>query len=142
MLPSVAICLGSTGPLFGGYMLAGGYSWRLFFYVEIAFAFALFIAAFIFVEETLYDRVLPAPSTTTSTSESKKGETVRYTEYETVIPERKSLLEQLKPWGAVRKNTGYWATTWRPFTLFFVPAVFWVIVTYGKPVKPLTCRSI
>jgi hypothetical protein len=31
-------------------MLAGGYSWRLFFYVEIAFAGALLILAFFVVE--------------------------------------------------------------------------------------------
>jgi hypothetical protein len=38
---TVALCLGSTGPIYAGYMLAGGYSWRLFFYVEFAFAMAL-----------------------------------------------------------------------------------------------------
>jgi heme exporter protein D len=37
-------------------MLAGGYSWRLYFYVEIAFAGALLILAFFVVEETMYDR--------------------------------------------------------------------------------------
>lgn len=38
---TVALCLGATGPIYAGYMLAGGYSWRLFFYVEFAFAMAL-----------------------------------------------------------------------------------------------------
>lgn len=53
---TVALCLGATGPLYAGYMLAGGYSWRLFFYVEFAFACALLVMAFFFVEETSYDR--------------------------------------------------------------------------------------
>jgi hypothetical protein len=28
---TVCLCLGATGPLYAGYMLAGGYSWRLYF---------------------------------------------------------------------------------------------------------------
>ncbi|KAK0625086.1 major facilitator superfamily domain-containing protein [Bombardia bombarda] len=63
---TVALCLGATGPMFSGFMLAGGYSWNLFFYVEFAFAVALLILAFFFVEETQYNRVLP-PATTTPT---------------------------------------------------------------------------
>ncbi|EME87662.1 uncharacterized protein MYCFIDRAFT_212975 [Pseudocercospora fijiensis CIRAD86] len=39
-------------PLYAGYMLAGGESWRLYFYVEIAFAAVVLILAFLFVEET------------------------------------------------------------------------------------------
>lgn len=35
-------------------LLSGGYGWRLFFYVEIAFAGFLLILAFLFVEETAY----------------------------------------------------------------------------------------
>ena len=48
--------MGATGPLYAGYMLNAGYSWRLFFYVCVAFAGALLIAAFIFVEESTYKR--------------------------------------------------------------------------------------
>lgn len=58
----MALCFGSTGPLFAGYMLNGGYSWRLFFYVEFAFACGLFLLAFFVVEETTYHRKSPPPT--------------------------------------------------------------------------------
>src|ERR1700684_4002711 len=66
----VCLCLGATGPLYAGYMLAGGYSWRLYFYVEIAFAGALLILAFFVVEETMYDRKAMTPSTAPSVEEN------------------------------------------------------------------------
>ncbi|KAG4431083.1 hypothetical protein IFR05_013438 [Cadophora sp. M221] len=133
---TVCLCLGATGPLYAGYMLAGGYSWRLFFYVEIAFAGALFILAFIFVEETMYKRVLPTsvvPSLNESNQNySKEGEIIHHTETNSsFVPPRKSFLATLKPWSGVDHDAEFFMTMIRPFTLFFVPAVFWVITTYG-----------
>ena len=46
---TAALCIGSIGPLPAGYMLAAGYSFRLFFYVEFAFAIALLIVTFFLV---------------------------------------------------------------------------------------------
>ncbi|OAA63521.1 Major facilitator superfamily domain, general substrate transporter [Niveomyces insectorum RCEF 264] len=53
---TVALCLAAVSPLAAGYMLDGGYSWRLFFYVSFALAGAVFVLAFFFVEESSYDR--------------------------------------------------------------------------------------
>ena len=128
----MCLCLGATGPLYAGYMLAGGYSWRLFFYVEIAFAGALFILAFIFVEETTYHRKAPIfnePSNDENT-ESKEGN-AQHREQTTYVPPRKSFISTLKPWGSIDQEAEFFMTMIRPFSYFIVPAVFWVISTYG-----------
>jgi len=132
----VALCLGATGPLYAGYMLAGGYSWRLFFYVEIAFAGALFVLAFFFVEETAYKRKLPtspAPSTPSSQIGDKETNTVNHLERNSdILPDRKTFTQQLKLFHGIDKDAEFFLTMIRPFTYFTVPAVFWVITTYGK----------
>jgi hypothetical protein len=118
-------------------MLAGGYSWRLFFYVEIAFAGALFILAFFIVEETHYKRVKPSsPTPSSPTSELAEGkETGAITHMErtsVVLPERKSFLQTLKIFHGIDRDAEFFMTMIRPFTYFTVPAVFWVISTYGE----------
>ncbi|KAK0105504.1 hypothetical protein ONS96_004889 [Cadophora gregata f. sp. sojae] len=132
---TVCLCLGATGPLYAGYMLAGGYSWRLFFYVEIAFAGALFILAFIFVEETMYKRVVPtllSSSLNDSRENHSKEEKVVHAESAaSYVPPRKPFLATLKPWSGIDREAEFFLTMLRPFTLFFVPAVFWVITSYG-----------
>jgi len=144
---TICLCLGSTGPLYAGYMLAGGYSWRLYFYVEIAFAAALFIMAFLFVEETAYKRVSPQPGTgapavgqsgstngsiDTPSHENEKDEHIEHVEYATpAIPPRKSFLQTLKPWSSIDHETPFFMTMLRPFTYYLVPAVLWVVTTYG-----------
>lgn len=129
----VCLCLGSTGPLYAGYMLAGGYSWRLFFYVETAFAAALLILAFFFVEESMYDR--PEPRQSPSETVIETDEKLQETQYENVtpaiIPKRKSFLSTLKPWSRIDRNAPFFTTMLRSFTYFFVPAVFWVITSFG-----------
>ena len=125
----VCLCLGSTGPLYAGYMLAGGYSWRLYFYVIFAFACALFILAFIFVEETSYKReemkmILGAA---TVSSDEKGFSSV----HEIAAPERKRFLATLKPWSSIDKEAPFFMTMVRSFTYLLVPPVFWVITTYG-----------
>lgn len=135
-LSTVCLCFGATGPLYAGYMLAGGYSWRLFFYVEFAFACALLIMAFFVVEETLYHRKSPAESVRGSTS-SPDGEKNSITIIESpsgagAIPPRKTFLQTLKFWGVWEKDTDFFMMMARSFTYFLVPHVLWVITTYGK----------
>ncbi|KZT61678.1 MFS general substrate transporter [Calocera cornea HHB12733] len=143
---TICLCLGSTGPLYAGYMLAGGYSWRLYFYVEIAFAAALLIMAFFFVEETAYKRIPPGSarqvpiagrssgtgSIDTPSNEKEKDLPQEHIEYATPeIPRRKTFLETLKPWGAIDHESQFFMTMLRPFTYYLVPAVLWVVTTYG-----------
>ncbi|KAL2179627.1 major facilitator superfamily domain-containing protein [Thermothelomyces heterothallicus CBS 202.75] len=141
---TVCLCIGSTGPLYAGYMLAGGYSWRLFFYVEFAFGCALLILAFFVVEETLYHRKPPAtdPSVQeSSSSQQDEKNSVTHAAIEDVsapaatsadpIPPRKTFLQTLKFWGVYDKDTEFFMMIARSFTYFLVPHVLWVITTYG-----------
>jgi hypothetical protein len=120
-------------------MLAGGYSWRLFFYVETAFAAALLIAAFIFVEESTYHRGKPSqpnPSSQSLSADPADEKNRPSTQLENVssvsVPPRKSFLSTLKPWSAIDPEPDFFMTIARSFTYFLVPAVFWVISTYGR----------
>lgn len=121
-------------------MLAAGYSWRLYFYVEVAFAGALFLLAFLFVEETTYKRnTLSAPSTPNPDGEKRvygqgeldKGEGAQHVEVETLIPPRRTFVETLKPWSAINPDESFWLTMIRSFSYFLVPAVLWVVTSYG-----------
>lgn len=146
---TVALCLGSTGPLYAGYMLAGGYSWRLYFYVEFAFAMALLIMAFLFVEETQYKRKVPP---ITSFNDPQRGlhvpphdeklgsdeqieqhdkTTASSDENDIVMPDRYSFLSTLKPWSHVDPEATPFITAARSFTYYLVPPVLWVVTTYG-----------
>jgi len=133
----VCLSLGATGPLFAGYMLAAGYSWRLYFYVEIAFAGALFILAVFFVEESRYHRRLSAPASPRndaalkSEDSAEKLEDLQNVEEISSIPPRKSFLRTLKPWSGIDRDAEFFMTAVRSFTYFPVPAVFWVVTTYG-----------
>ena len=108
-------------------MLNAGYSWRLYFYVCVAFAGALLIAAFIFVEESTYKRniIIQTPE-----GEYVKN-TVEEEEIQAGLPMRNSWRQQLSLMPVVNHDVSYWKTTFRPFTYLVVPAVFWVIATYG-----------
>lgn len=120
-------------------MLAGGYSWRLFFYVEAAFAGALLIMAFFFVEESTYHRK-EQPTTPISLNHSptaldtdeKLEDNFQLENVSSIsVPPRKSFLVTLKPWGAIDPDAEFVMTILRSFTYFLVPAVFWVIASYG-----------
>ena len=130
---TVALCLGATGPLYAGYMLAGGYSWRLFFYVEFAFACTLLIMAFFFVEETSYDRAktLSQLGAATTREESEKGMDEKLEEIPSNAPGRKSFVSTLKPWSGINHDAPFFSVMLRSFTYFLVPPVFWVVSTYG-----------
>lgn len=111
-------------------MLAGGYSWRLFFYVEFAFGMALLVFAFFVVEETTYHRKTPqsAPSTSSVTSKAPSAEEE---EHGPAIPLRKTFLETLKPWGTWERDSPFFSMIARSITYFLVPHVLWVVTTYG-----------
>lgn len=116
-------------------MLNGGYSWRLFFYVEFAFAGALLILAFFVVEETLYNRKRRAdlsdgPDIPEKSDASPIATTI---ESATVAPRRKTFAQQLKFWGVHQRDTDFFLMMARSFTYFLVPHVLWVVTTYGKP---------
>ena len=119
-------------------MLAGGYSWRLFFYVEAAFAGLLLLLAFIFVEETTYKRNTPNGSARPnpngekrvygqSEHDDKDDNTVEHVEVQTLVPPRRSFLATLKPWSAIDHEQQFFMTALRSFTYFLVPSVMWVV---------------
>ncbi|SPO06832.1 uncharacterized protein DNG_09526 [Cephalotrichum gorgonifer] len=153
---TICLCLGATGPLYAGYMLAGGYSWNLFFYVEFAFGMALLIFAFFVVEETTYHRETPnvSPSNGSLIEDGASGvakeqiagdqPSVVAKEHATgdeqasvakahasVPPPRKNFIQTLKLWGVWEKDSPFFTMMARSFTYFLVPHVLWVIFTYG-----------
>ncbi|KAK4214903.1 major facilitator superfamily domain-containing protein [Rhypophila decipiens] len=141
---TVALCLGATGPMFSGFMLAGGQSWRLYFYVEFAFAVALLIFSFFVVEETRYHRKIihdaPSPEGTTThlATTSSKTEHEAITEEHissppspSLIPARKPFSQQLSLWTGTDHNEPFFLMIARSFTYLLVPSTFWVITTYG-----------
>ncbi|KAK4958050.1 hypothetical protein LTR10_004475 [Elasticomyces elasticus] len=134
---TAALCLGAIGPLPAGYMLAAGYSFRLFFYVEFAFAVALLIATFFLVPETAYKRhVKVADASISSSSEpttEKNGVLPENLEVEgaAIVMQRKSYVSQLKPWGPIDKDAEFFGMMWRGLTYLLVPQVLWVITSFG-----------
>lgn len=121
-----------TGPMYAGYMLGGGYSWRLFFYVEFAFAMALLIAAFFLVEESRYKRSFPqAPSPAKSENEKDAIATEIVSNNSPEVPSRKTWAEQLKPWSSIDHEAPFFITMLRAFTYLLVPSALWVVTTYG-----------
>ena len=134
---TVCLCWGSTGPLYAGYMLAGGYSWRLYFYVLIAFAGALFILAFLFVEESAYKRVVVASSHGSSNENIEKDVSAAHIEAIPMVPRRRTFLQTLKPWSGIDHEAEFFMTIARSFTYFLIPSVLWVITSFGKPSNPL-----
>jgi hypothetical protein len=120
-------------------MLLGGHSWRLYFYVILAFSIALFVLAFFVVEETSYDRRAPvltessfevgANQKTTSASILQETETVVATpDY---YPPRRTFAQTLSVQGKYDGSVSFFGIILRSFTYFLVPQVLWVITTYG-----------
>ncbi|KAK5949525.1 hypothetical protein OHC33_009518 [Knufia fluminis] len=132
---TAALCLGATGPMWAGFMLSGGYSWPLFFYVEFAFAMALLIAAFFLVEESSYKRTFPAPFVSTSPTDEKpvamETEVQSDSSPPASIPPRKTWAQQLKVYNGVDHDAPFFSTMLRCFTYLLIPSMFWVITTYG-----------
>jgi len=119
-------------------MLSAGYSWRLYFYVEVAFSGALFILAVFFAEESRYHRRLPSPNASRNERRSdshaseEKSEELQHVEEIRFVPARKSFLSTMKPWSGIDRDAEFFMTAVRAFTYFPVPAVLWVVTTYGK----------
>ncbi|KAF2223695.1 major facilitator superfamily domain-containing protein [Elsinoe ampelina] len=125
---TICLCWGSTGPLYAGYMLGAGLGWRLYFYVLIAFSGALMIAAFFICEESSYKRkIISSPSNSAVALEKEPHETA----VETLVPARHTYMQTLKPWSGIDHEAEFFMTMIRSFTYFFVPAVFWVIASFG-----------
>ena len=122
-------------------MLAGGYSWRLYFYVEIAFAGLLLILAFLFVEETTYKRKSPSGTKSPIDNGEKKvfshdevenhDVPMEQVEVETMIPPRRSFVATLKPWSGINRDEEFFMTIARSFTYYLVPSVLWVVTSFG-----------
>ncbi|TKX18395.1 MFS transporter-like protein 172 [Elsinoe australis] len=125
---TICLCWGSTGPLYAGYMLQAGLGWRLFFYVWIAFSVVLLIAAILVCEETTYKRkIISSPSNSAVALEKQPHDTA----VETLVPTRYTYMQTLKPWSGVDHEAEFFMTMLRSFSYFFVPAVFWVIASFG-----------
>ncbi|KAI1259522.1 putative MFS transporter [Xylariaceae sp. FL1019] len=129
------ICFAALATLPAAYMLPTRYSWRLFFYVVIAFASALFVLAFFFVEETSYDRrrvpysTTESPNGTTMSSSHDKPKTV--VEHASTVPARKTFLKTIKPTGRIDRTVPFFTLMWRSLTYVLVPQVLWVITSFG-----------
>lgn len=128
---TICLCLGSTGPLYAGYMLAGGQSWRLYFYVEVAFAGLLLIMTFLFVEETAYKRHLRELSHLPLEATNKPKPNIEHLEIQTQVPARRSFLQSLKVWSGIDHDEPFFWTAIRSFSSFLIPSVIWVVTTYG-----------
>lgn len=135
----VGMCFAAIAPIPAAYMLSTKYSWKLFFYVALALAVALFILAFLFAEESSYDREAHR-NPNTSTAEPLEGVRISNASdkpEEPIVEEvsstsrRKTYLETLLPWGRVDPNINVVALVWRSFTYFLVPQVLWVITSFG-----------
>ncbi|KAJ5613943.1 MFS transporter [Penicillium herquei] len=121
-------------------MLAGGYSWRLFFYVEAAFAAALLVMAFFFVEESTYHRETQSTPQLSSSDSLNIGDKdvkldspqLSFHASASATPMRKKYLSTLKPWSSIDHDAEFTMTMLRSFTYFLVPAVFWVIASYAS----------
>ncbi|KAI1408295.1 MFS general substrate transporter [Hypoxylon sp. FL1857] len=131
------MCFAAMGTIPAAYMLPTKYSWRLFFYVGLAFACALFIVAFLVVEETSYDRkahmnrdVSPDRSDEIIFHSSEKPDDA-IVEQAAVTPDRKTYLETLRPWGRIDPEVHAFTLMWRSFTYYLIPQVLWVVTSFG-----------
>lgn len=124
-------------------MLIEPYSWRLYFYVVLAFSLVLFILAFLFVEETSYDRKaqihaeIQSEESISHDAEKSNDTTQVHADNLTTsatrvtIPARKPFLKTLALWGTIDHRVPYFKTMARSFTYFLVPQVLWVITSFG-----------
>ncbi|KAI9706883.1 MAG: hypothetical protein M1820_004662 [Bogoriella megaspora] len=139
---TAALSLGSIGGLPAGYMLAAGYSFRLFYWVEFAFGIALLVAAFFLVPETAYDRKTTVQSikvnglpssrdghekqvdlSTSLVPSSAAAVDVEVEGHTLTVPPSRSYLQSLKPWSYYDRKTSFWLMILRSFTYYPVPVV-------------------
>jgi MFS family permease len=136
---TVALCLGSIATLPAGYMLAAGYSFRLFYWIEFGVAVALLFASFFLVPETSYKRRSKgAPMAKSGLSDGEKGVTVGPQDVEgapRALP-KQTYLASLKPWSQIDPDVNVMMMVARSFTYYLVPQVLWVITSYGSHNTP------
>ncbi|GAW15060.1 hypothetical protein ANO14919_044690 [Xylariales sp. No.14919] len=132
---TVCLCLGTFASLPAGYILAGGYGWRLFFYVEFAFGAALLVLAFLFVEETSYDRKAAMLISTVPVDDEKASNGMKNQDLversDAGVPPRKSFVKTLSLWGRIDHDVPVFTMMARSFTYFLVPQALWVIASFG-----------
>ncbi|RWA13356.1 hypothetical protein EKO27_g1781 [Xylaria grammica] len=132
---TVCLCLGTFASLPAGYILAGGYGWRLFFYVEFAFGAALLVLAFLFVEETSYDRKAAMLISTVPIDDEKASDGMKnqglVERSDAGVPPRKSFVKTLSLWGRIDHDVPVFTMMARSFTYFLVPQALWVIASFG-----------
>jgi hypothetical protein len=97
---------------------------------------ALLVAAFIFVEESLYFRDPANPQIDTDSKGEmsvEKSDDSNHLETSSFpqVPLRKTWYQQMKPWSAYDPDVNLLTTMVRPFTYLLVPVVVWVILVYG-----------
>ncbi|KAK8153019.1 major facilitator superfamily domain-containing protein [Phyllosticta citrichinensis] len=100
----------------------------------LAFAAALLVLSFIFVEETMYKRDTGQTSSNSSDSSDKDvGEKMNAVErlQSVPVPPRKTFRKQLKVWSGIDHSVSFFLTAGRSFTYFMVPSVLWVITSFG-----------
>ncbi|KAI0172602.1 MFS general substrate transporter [Hypoxylon sp. FL1284] len=130
------MCFAAMATIPAAYMLPTQHSWRLFFYVILAFASALFVLAFLFVEESSYDREAhmnhkSSPESSSGIVASAEKPEEATVEEVAATPARKTFVETLRPWGRIEPEVHFFTLMWRSFTYFLVPQVLWVITSFG-----------
>jgi len=123
---TIALCLGSSGPLYAGYMLAAGYGSQLFFYVFIGLGAATFILSIIFVHESRFMR--PEVPVDVQMEQFEEKEVATDQTIDTPLSRKKTWLQLMAFWDGVNdKSINPFWTCLRSFTYILVPQVFWVI---------------
>ncbi|KAF5598951.1 hypothetical protein FPCIR_2597 [Fusarium pseudocircinatum] len=134
-----ALTTGTLSAVAASYMLAGGHSYNLFFWVEFAVGCALLLAVFFLFEETMFfrDSHIPGvPLNADGSARLQKDEEQQTAEEIEIqaMPRayvRDSYLQQLKLVRRTDPNSPIFMMMIRSFTYFVVPPVFWVCSTYG-----------
>lgn len=154
---TVALSLGAIAPLPAGYMLAAGYGFRLFFWIEFGCAIALFIAAVLLVPETAYKRNTNVTTTGLGCDVSEKSRLAHTQSLPTesaparphievqsasLLPPRHTYLASLKPWSSIDLDVKFWMMIARSFSYWLVPQVLWVTCSYGQHRLQPVCHSM
>ncbi|KAH7168505.1 major facilitator superfamily domain-containing protein [Fusarium sp. MPI-SDFR-AT-0072] len=134
-----ALTTGTLSAVAASYMLAGGHSYNLFFWVEFAIGCVLLVAVFFLFEETMFfrDSHIPGVQLNADGSARLQKDEEQQTAEEIEIQAtsqnyaRDSYLQQLKLVRRTDPNSPILTMMIRSFTYFVVPPVFWVCSTYG-----------
>ena len=136
-------CGNSVGSLLAGFIIEGA-GWRWFCWFCAIISGLNFLAIFIFVHETRFNRIPPEIASTpetTSIQESKGSEkgvlavqiekVESYSSSAELSGTKKTLLQNLSLWSGLSKES-YLSHFLRPFLLIVYPAVVWGILACKK----------